>query len=195
MEKRKPPPRARAGKALGPALDRSHGSSSKAKGNWPELVRIFLGEVPNNTVEGLNNDRTLLSMNVSCNERKEGSNNCPSHFEDKDLDRARFSEKHYLSVEPEVFRVLYQRYADSLKSKPGIDLDRPPLYRIQDIFDDMAKKAEQLGFGDVLSHLGARKLRVVTMCSGTESPLLSLKMLSDSKLIHYRTTFIWKSYS
>ncbi|KAJ5788714.1 hypothetical protein N7457_003704 [Penicillium paradoxum] len=53
----------------------------------------------------------------------------------------------------------------------------PPLHRLGDIFADMASKALELGFGNVLSQLGSRPLRVATMCSGTEAPLLALELI------------------
>jgi len=53
----------------------------------------------------------------------------------------------------------------------------PILSHPQDMFDDMMKKAPQ--FADVIKHL-SRPLRVATMCSGTESPVLALDMMSRS---------------
>ncbi|KAJ5084094.1 C-5 cytosine methyltransferase [Penicillium alfredii] len=57
------------------------------------------------------------------------------------------------------------------------DWELPPLHKLEDIFKDLADKALTQGFADVLSHLGQRPLRVATMCSGTESPLLALEMI------------------
>ncbi|KAJ5770544.1 uncharacterized protein N7511_002595, partial [Penicillium nucicola] len=56
--------------------------------------------------------------------------------------------------------------------------DLSPLHRLEDIFADMASKALERGFLDVLCQLGKRPLRVATMCSGTEAPLLALDMIS-----------------
>ena len=50
-----------------------------------------------------------------------------------------------------------------------------------DIFDDMAKKAMDLGLGKAIDHFGGRKLKIATMCSGTESPILALGMVADSR--------------
>lgn len=183
MEAKKPP-RPAARRALRPVSDKRQGLSSKVNSNWSESINNFLGEVKTGTAVGLNKDRNLLRMNRSQNERKDASPNDNDPINLEDLDQVSLSEAQHLSVEPEVLKVLYQRHVDSLKMKPGIDLDRPPLHHIKDIFDDVAKKAKQLGFNDVLSHLGSRKLRVVTVCSGTESPLLALKMFSDSKPMH-----------
>ena len=60
----------------------------------------------------------------------------------------------------------------------GIDLNLPPLNTIEDAFIDMAAKAMQLGISDVLKELNGRHINVATMCSGTESPLLALDLLS-----------------
>ncbi|KAF2819824.1 hypothetical protein CC86DRAFT_334939 [Ophiobolus disseminans] len=60
----------------------------------------------------------------------------------------------------------------------GINFNLPPLDTIEDIFVDMAAKAAQLGLSDVFQDLPGRYLNVATMCSGTESPLLALELLS-----------------
>lgn len=67
--------------------------------------------------------------------------------------------------------------------KLGIKLDEAPMHDISKIFADMAQKALGAGFEDVLESLGNRKLRVATMCSGTEAPILFLNELSASKCL------------
>ena len=54
----------------------------------------------------------------------------------------------------------------------------PPISSIPSIFADLTKRAD--GLRTVASHLRGRKLRVATMCSGTESPLLALDMISNA---------------
>ena len=68
-------------------------------------------------------------------------------------------------------------------SEPGRYLARklPPMHKLKDIFNDLTAKAMELGLPDVLKHLGGRPLRVATMCSGTESPLLALEMVQNSE--------------
>lgn len=61
--------------------------------------------------------------------------------------------------------------------------DLSPLHRLEDIFADMAAKALQMGLSHVLCRLGKRPLRVATMCSGTEAPLLALDMISKGKCL------------
>jgi len=75
--------------------------------------------------------------------------------------------------------------------KKEVDLTLPPLFDTQAIFDDLvAKGLKQLpsnssehnpsySLSDVCEHVGSRPLRVATMCSGTESPLLAWDMISD----------------
>ena len=50
---------------------------------------------------------------------------------------------------------------------------------------DMTTKAVQLGLCEALKNLGERPIRVATMCSGTESPLLALELIRRSILEHY----------
>lgn len=58
-----------------------------------------------------------------------------------------------------------------------LDESLPPMDSLEDIFQDLVAKALSLGFADVLRRLGDRPLRVATVCSGTESPLLALEMI------------------
>lgn len=70
--------------------------------------------------------------------------------------------------------------------KKNLNETLPPLSDITSIFDHMVGKgfqtlqtAQKYNLEDVCKHLGSRPLRVATMCSGTESPLLALDMISD----------------
>jgi hypothetical protein len=57
----------------------------------------------------------------------------------------------------------------------------PPLNNIEEIFGDMAAKAAQMGINSELEKLRGRAINVATMCSGTESPLIALEMISKGK--------------
>ncbi|KAK6359728.1 hypothetical protein TWF696_000868 [Orbilia brochopaga] len=59
----------------------------------------------------------------------------------------------------------------------------PPLSSIQDIFLDLTKRNKSLV--DVSKQLNGRPLRVATMCSGTESPLLALGLITT----HLKSVF------
>lgn len=69
-----------------------------------------------------------------------------------------------------------------IKGGKGIDLDLPPINTIEDAFADMAQNAAELGLCNILQKLDG-VLNVATMCSGTESPLLALNLLSDGELL------------
>ncbi|RDW90589.1 putative SNF2 family helicase [Aspergillus mulundensis] len=56
----------------------------------------------------------------------------------------------------------------------------PPLHKLSDVFESLTRRAMDLRLGDVLDHLSTRRLRVATVCSGTESPLLALEMVKDN---------------
>ena len=45
----------------------------------------------------------------------------------------------------------------------------------------MVKKLAGSGIKEMVEHLGPRKLKVATMCSGTESPILALGLIAESK--------------
>ena len=86
------------------------------------------------------------------------------------------------SLPPEILRGKYA-VVPSGKPKRGLDLSLPPISNIANIFDDLASKAHVNGIDEFLEHIGSRELRVATMCSGTESPLLALEMLADSMYV------------
>ena len=63
------------------------------------------------------------------------------------------------------------------KAEKGIDETLPPIHDIEDIFEDMAKKAIGQGLDNALEALKNQEIRVATMCSGTESPILALNLI------------------
>ncbi|KIJ65553.1 hypothetical protein HYDPIDRAFT_27554 [Hydnomerulius pinastri MD-312] len=54
----------------------------------------------------------------------------------------------------------------------------PPLHHISAMFSDLLTRIPQIK--GVAEHVKGRKLRVATMCSGTESPLLALELICQS---------------
>ena len=70
---------------------------------------------------------------------------------------------------------------------PPTNSDLPPLSDITDIFVDITRRIPELA--DVAKALKGRPLRVATMCSGTEAPILALKMLSDALQAEYGVSF------
>lgn len=98
-------------------------------------------------------------------------------------DNAHVSEENDLRISinspPEILRGKYHSLPGK-KPKPGLDFNLPPISKIEDIFDDISINAERNGFSNFLDHIGSRDLRVATMCSGTEAPLLALEMVMAS---------------
>ncbi|GLA58790.1 hypothetical protein AtubIFM54640_008897 [Aspergillus tubingensis] len=68
-------------------------------------------------------------------------------------------------------------------------LHLPPLHDLNDIYKSITEKAVELGFDRVLSHLGSRRLRIATVCSGTESPILALEMVQKHLQEQFNMTF------
>ncbi|KAI7223770.1 hypothetical protein KC333_g346 [Hortaea werneckii] len=62
----------------------------------------------------------------------------------------------------------------------GLAVNLPPLSDLDDIFDDITNKALRLGLKGALNSLTGRTIRIATLCSGTESPLLAMEMVADA---------------
>ena len=75
---------------------------------------------------------------------------------------------------------------DSYTYKNGMSRKLPPMHDIYDIYKDIAANLLKGGLGEVLHKSHGRPLRVGTMCSGTESPILGWTMLQKSKLTPYQ---------
>ncbi|KAF9815099.1 hypothetical protein IEO21_04796 [Rhodonia placenta] len=61
--------------------------------------------------------------------------------------------------------------------------DLPPIHDIPSIFSDLVERVPEIKA--VAERLQGRKLRVATMCSGTESPLLALELIRRSIAGHH----------
>ena len=51
------------------------------------------------------------------------------------------------------------------------------MHDFEEIFADLATKANDAGFQIALTHLNGRKLRIATMCSGTDCPIIALRLI------------------
>ena len=71
---------------------------------------------------------------------------------------------------------------DKSTFKVAINEDHIPLSDIEGIFGAITDTAWKNGLKDCLSHIGGRNLRVGTMCSGTESPILALQMINEGNM-------------
>jgi hypothetical protein len=74
--------------------------------------------------------------------------------------------------------IAHEKDPKVLKKLSPDQSDLPPINKIPQIFADIVRRAPELK--KVAKYLSGRKLRVATMCSGTESPLLALGMISDA---------------
>lgn len=61
-----------------------------------------------------------------------------------------------------------------------VDLSLPPISNIEDSFEAMTQNALSLGLGVAVNKLGSRPIRIGTMCSGTEAPIIALELISKS---------------
>ena len=68
------------------------------------------------------------------------------------------------------------------------DSPLPPISRLPDIFLDIVSRLSEVH--TLAEHIKGRTLRVATMCSGTESPLLALNLISRAMTEKYGTTII-----
>ena len=66
------------------------------------------------------------------------------------------------------------------------DSSLPPISRLPDIFRDIISRLSEVKA--LAEHIEGRKLRVATMCSGTESPLLALNLISRAMTEKFGTT-------
>ncbi|PYI05069.1 hypothetical protein BO78DRAFT_387948 [Aspergillus sclerotiicarbonarius CBS 121057] len=92
--------------------------------------------------------------------------------------------------DPNIPEIVRSRLPSGNKApRTQLALHLPPMHTLEDIFKSITDVALELGFDHFLSHLGARPLRVVTVCSGTESPLLALEMVQKSLREHFDMSF------
>ncbi|KAL4785464.1 hypothetical protein BJX76DRAFT_356020 [Aspergillus varians] len=84
-------------------------------------------------------------------------------------------------ADPDIPELVRSRpYSGPMRPRTQLALHLPPLFKLGDIFKSLTERAMDLNLADVLNHLGSRRLRVVTVCSGTESPLLALEMVREN---------------
>ena len=68
------------------------------------------------------------------------------------------------------------------RRKFQIDMSLPPLSDLNEIFHDLVSRAwEKLPAEEALQDLSGKEVHVATMCSGTESPLLAMYRMQNSK--------------
>lgn len=82
------------------------------------------------------------------------------------------------------------QYVDKYTYRVGIDMDLAPISKNSEIFADMTNNALKLGLEKALNHLNGHVLKVATMCSGTESPILALQLFQESKFVSWQCSDI-----
>lgn len=82
-----------------------------------------------------------------------------------------------------------EKKTQSVRKPKGLDQNLAPLHDIKEIFLHLTERALELGLEKAIQHLGSRRLRVATMCSGTESPLLSMKLIARSRLCAFSSWY------
>jgi hypothetical protein len=69
----------------------------------------------------------------------------------------------------------------------GLDRSLPPIHSLPAIFEDMVltglDESKSLKVQDFVNHVQGRALRVGTMCSGTECPILALGLVNDGEFL------------
>lgn len=91
-------------------------------------------------------------------------------------------------LDPNIPEMVRSRpYSGPIRARSQLASHLPPLHKLGDIFKSLTDRAIELDLDSVLNHLGGRPLRVVTVCSGTESPLLALEMVKESEYSFYTT--------
>ncbi|OOF92487.1 hypothetical protein ASPCADRAFT_517877 [Aspergillus carbonarius ITEM 5010] len=97
------------------------------------------------------------------------------------------------SLDPNIPEILRSQLPIGPRApKTQLALHLPPMHNLEDIYRSITEVALKLGFDRVLSHSGSRPLRVATVCSGTESPLLALEMVQKNLRKHFNRNFEFK---
>lgn len=100
--------------------------------------------------------------------------------------RGNTSTDHESTPESEIPEIVRSRpYSGRRAARTQLALSLPPLYKLSDIYKSITKRALELELDKFLAHTGSRTLRVVTVCSGTESPLLALEMVQESMYLSF----------
>jgi hypothetical protein len=71
-------------------------------------------------------------------------------------------------------------YVDNFTHKDGIEEEGGvPHWDIRSVFSHITDKSTKLGIKQCVTHLDGKALRVGTICSGTESPILALNLICE----------------
>lgn len=142
-----------------PHLTMAKEKSGKSRPQGQKSIASFFGGSNKKVKEPANNELASESANDT---QADGDVSMPEdHLSDVDMDASTTNKKASKSSAPE-------------------SSDYPPMNEIPAIFDDLLGRIPEIK--QVVEHVAGRKLRVATMCSGTESPLLALELIQKSIL-------------
>ncbi|KAL5360693.1 hypothetical protein BJX96DRAFT_184740 [Aspergillus floccosus] len=117
-----------------------------------------------------------------CGSQKASKSSC--------IARGESSTDHESTPESEIPEIVRSRpYSGRRAGRTQLALSLPPLYELGDIYKSITKRALELELDNFLAHTRTRALRVVTVCSGTESPLLALEMVQENLRKHFDRSF------
>ena len=142
----------------------------------PVAKRIKLSQLPKKKVQPLSKDDLEGELESRVEVELDAQPESAAELESQALPRP--------EVKPAPDKQI--KIKDAWNFKNGVNKKLPPISDIVEIFDDLSKKAMDLGLDRAIQQLGSRKLKLATMCSGTESPLLALKLVSESKYNYLR---------
>jgi len=135
--------------------------SSKARPQKQKSITSFFGGSNKKVEEPTDIESASESANDTQAEADEDVSMPEDHSSDVDMDASTTNKK-----------------TSTSKSNAPEASDLPPINEIPAIFDDLVVRIPDIK--QVAEHVAGRKLRVATMCSGTESPLLALELIQKS---------------
>ena len=139
---------------------------SKAKAGGQKTIMSFFGG-SKKTIEKVEEAQTVTDVDVE----PDTANETEADEGDESVDVAEVSS----DVDMDASNTVSKKPVKSLAPDAS---DLPPISDIPAIFDDLVSHIPEIK--DVAEHVAGRKLRVATMCSGTESPLLALELIQKS---------------
>ncbi|KAB8231839.1 putative SNF2 family helicase [Aspergillus alliaceus] len=102
-------------------------------------------------------------------------------------------EPHIAGMNPEAPEVVRSEpHFGKRRASTQLALGLPPLHHLSDIYRSITARALELNLDEFLQHVGSKPLRIVTACSGTESPLLAIEMIQDNLNKHFDRDFTFR---
>lgn len=149
------------------------GTASKARQSGQKSITSFFG----------GSKRAEEPSETDTSAIREGDHESDDTEHEEDVSMAE-AEDHPSDVDMDASTKTRQKVVKS--SAPDAS-ELPPIHEIPVIFDDLVSRIPEIK--DVAVHVAGRKLRVATMCSGTESPLLALELIQRSVFEQHGVNF------